>query len=158
MKTSLHLFAAIITAITVAACDSHPAAPVAPVSTTAQPAITTLAIKDNVIGSGTEALNDHQVSVHYTGWLYDANAPLQHGKQFDSSRDQTPQGGQPFTFFLGAHQVIPGWDQGVAGMKVGGKRTLIIPSELAYGERGAGRGLIPGNAVLIFDIELLAVK
>nr|WP_243405345.1 FKBP-type peptidyl-prolyl cis-trans isomerase [Solimicrobium silvestre] len=109
------------------------------------------------MGTGAEALKDHQVTVHYTGWLYDSNADQFHGKQFDSSRDGAA-GGQPFSFYLGAHQVIPGWDQGVAGMKVGGKRTLIIPSELAYGEQGAGRGVIPKNAPLVFEIELLAVK
>jgi peptidylprolyl isomerase len=89
--------------------------------------------------------------VHYTGWLYVNGA---RGKKFDSSVDR----GTPFTFALGAGQVIPGWDQGVAGMKVGGKRTLIIPPELGYGDNGAGGGLIPPGATLIFDVELLQVK
>jgi peptidylprolyl isomerase len=88
--------------------------------------------------------------VHYTGWLFDNGVK---GKKFDSSVDR----GQPFQFTLGAHQVIAGWDEGVAGMKVGGSRTLIIPPELGYGARGAG-GVIPPNATLIFDVELLDVK
>jgi len=90
--------------------------------------------------------------VHYTGWLYEAAAPENKGKQFDSSRD----GGRPFSFVLGGGQVIPGWDQGVAGMQAGGKRKLIIPPHLAYGERGAG-GVIPPNATLVFEVELLAI-
>ena len=88
--------------------------------------------------------------VHYTGWLYDAGET---GRKFDSSKDR----GDPFEFTLGAGMVIRGWDQGVAGMKVGGTRTLIIPSELGYGARGAG-GAIPPNATLLFDVELLGVK
>jgi FKBP-type peptidyl-prolyl cis-trans isomerase len=91
--------------------------------------------------------------VHYTGWLYDAKAADKHGKKFDSSKDH----GEPFSFKLGGGQVIRGWDQGVAGMKVGGTRTLVIPSELGYGQRGAG-GAIPPNATLLFDVELLEVK
>jgi len=90
------------------------------------------------------------VSVHYTGWLSENGSK---GKKFDSSVDR----GQPFQFTLGAHQVIAGWDEGVSGMKVGGKRTLIIPPELGYGARGAG-GVIPSNATLIFDVELLGVQ
>ena len=88
--------------------------------------------------------------MHYTGWLSKNGAK---GTKFDSSVDR----GQPFQFTLGAHQVIAGWDEGVAGMKVGGKRTLIIPPELGYGARGAG-GVIPPNATLIFDVELLGVQ
>ncbi|HBF12902.1 MAG TPA: peptidylprolyl isomerase [Deltaproteobacteria bacterium] len=101
-------------------------------------------------GTGTEALKGKTVSVHYTGWL-DANG--QKGTKFDSSVDR----GQPFQFFLGGGQVIAGWDEGVAGMKVGGKRTLIIPANLGYGARGAG-SVIPPNATLIFEVELLDVK
>ena len=93
----------------------------------------------------------NKVSVHYTGWLSDNGAK---GKKFDSSLDR----GQPFQFTLGQHQVIAGWDEGVAGMKVGGKRTLTIPPELGYGARGAGGGAIPPNATLIFDVELLQVQ
>ena len=104
---------------------------------------------DTKVGTGAEATRGHKVSVHYTGWLYKDG---QKGKQFDSSLDR----GQPFVFSLGAHQVIEGWDQGVSGMKEGGKRTLIIPPELGYGARGAG-GVIPANATLMFDVELLKV-
>jgi len=108
-----------------------------------------LRIVEQKAGTGAEAVKGKSVSVHYTGWL-DNNG--EKGKKFDSSVDR----GQPFTFHLGAGEVISGWDQGVAGMKVGGKRTLIIPPELGYGTRGAG-GVIPPNAKLIFDVELLNV-
>lgn len=107
---------------------------------------------DTKVGSGKEALAGNTVAVHYSGWLFDEKAANQHGKAFDSS-----VGRGPFEFPLGAGRVIKGWDQGVAGMKVGGKRTLIIPAELGYGARGAG-GVIPPNAKLIFDVELLDVK
>ena len=105
---------------------------------------------DTKTGDGTTATAGKKVSVHYTGWLWDNGAK---GKKFDSSLDR----GQPFQFTLGAHQVIAGWDEGVAGMKVGGTRTLTIPPELGYGARGAG-GAIPPNATLIFDVELLQVQ
>ena len=104
-------------------------------------------------GSGTEATPGHTVVVHYTGWLYDPSKPDSHGAKFDSSRDR----GSPFSFPLGGGRVIKGWDQGVAGMKVGGRRTLVIPPDQGYGARGAG-GVIPPNATLIFDVELLDVK
>jgi FKBP-type peptidyl-prolyl cis-trans isomerase FkpA len=100
---------------------------------------------DLVVGTGVEAEKGKTVSVHYTGWLTD-------GKKFDSSVDR----GQPFSFALGAGRVIKGWDEGVAGMKVGGKRKLMIPPQLGYGERGAG-GVIPPNAELIFEVQLLDV-
>jgi FKBP-type peptidyl-prolyl cis-trans isomerase FkpA len=115
--------------------------------------ITSLQITDNKVGTGAEAKSGRQVTVHYTGWLYDPKAADKHGKKFDSSKDH----GEPFSFKLGGGQVIRGWDQGVAGMKVGGRRTLVIPSELGYGQRGAG-GAIPPNATLLFDVELLEVK
>ena len=105
---------------------------------------------DTKTGDGAAAAAGNKVSVHYTGWLYNNGAK---GTKFDSSVDR----GQPFQFTLGAHQVIAGWDEGVAGMKVGGKRTLIIPPELGYGARGAG-GVIPPNATLMFDVELLGVQ
>jgi len=115
--------------------------------------ITSLQITDGKTGTGAEAASGKQVTVHYTGWLYDPKTADHHGKKFDSSRDH----GEPFSFKLGTGAVIRGWDQGVAGMKVGGTRTLIIPSELGYGARGAG-GAIPPNATLLFDVELLDVK
>ena len=108
-----------------------------------------LQMEDTVVGEGAEATRGKRVTVHYTGWLYKDG---QQGAKFDSSKDRN----DPFVFTLGAGMVIKGWDQGVQGMKVGGKRTLIIPSELGYGARGAG-GVIPPNATLKFDVELLAV-
>ena len=105
---------------------------------------------DQKVGTGDEAVKGKMVEVHYTGWLDDHGKP---GKKFDSSLDR----GKPFTFPLGAQRVIAGWDEGVAGMKVGGKRTLMIPAKLGYGARGAGAA-IPPNADLIFDVELLGVK
>jgi FKBP-type peptidyl-prolyl cis-trans isomerase FkpA len=104
-------------------------------------------------GDGAEAVAGKIVVVNYTGWLYDPAAPDGHGAKFDSSLDRKT----PFEFPLGARKVIKGWDDGVAGMKVGGKRTLVIPPQMAYGERGAG-GVIPPNATLLFDVELLEVK
>ncbi len=106
-----------------------------------------LQIEDMAVGKGAEAKAGKSVDVHYTGWLTD-------GKKFDSSKDR----GDPFTFRLGAGQVIQGWDQGVAGMKEGGKRKLTIPAEMGYGARGAGGGLIPPNATLVFEVELLKVR
>jgi len=108
---------------------------------------------DNKLGEGALATAGKEVSVHYTGWLYDEAAPDHRGSKFDSSRDR----GQPFDFPLGAGRVIKGWDQGVDGMKVGGQRTLVIPAVLGYGDRGAG-GVIPPNAALLFDVELLGVR
>jgi len=105
---------------------------------------------DTKTGDGATARSGNKVSVHYTGWLSDNGAK---GKKFDSSVDR----GQPFQFTLGAKQVIAGWDEGVAGMKVGGKRTLTIPPELGYGARGFA-GAIPPNAILIFDVELLQAQ
>lgn len=107
---------------------------------------------DTVIGKGAEAVKGRLVVVNYTGWLYDEKASRLRGRQFDSSA-----GRGPFSFPLGAGRVIKGWDDGVEGMRVGGKRTLIIPSRMAYGPNGAG-GVIPPNADLIFDVELLEVR
>jgi FKBP-type peptidyl-prolyl cis-trans isomerase FkpA len=112
-----------------------------------------LSMIDHKIGTGATAVAGKTVFVHYTGWLFDAAAPENKGRKFDSSRDR----GQPFSFPLGEGHVIQGWDQGVAGMQVGGQRTLIIPPELGYGARGAG-GVIPPNATLVFDVELLDVR
>jgi FKBP-type peptidyl-prolyl cis-trans isomerase len=110
-------------------------------------------IKDLKVGSGEVALAGAVVRVHYTGWLYDPKAPEGKGEKFDSSLDR----GDPFVFPLGAGRVIRGWDLGVAGMQPGGRRRLVIPADLAYGERGAG-GAIPPNATLTFDVELLNVR
>ena len=110
-----------------------------------------LLIDDTVPGTGAEAKAGQPVTVHYTGWLHDPAAPNGRGKKFDSSKDR----GEPFEFDLGAGRVIQGWDQGVQGMKVGGTRVLTIPPELGYGARGAG-GVIPPNATLVFEVELLA--
>ena len=104
-------------------------------------------------GAGKEAILGKTVSVHYTGWLFDKSTSDNKGKKFDSSRDRSGN----FTFPLGAGRVIKGWDQGVQGMKVGGQRTLIIPSSMGYGARGAGN-IIPPNATLIFDVELMGVQ
>ncbi len=105
------------------------------------------------LGTGPEAVKGQSVVVHYTGWLYAAAATDHKGAKFDSSRDRN----EPFTFPLGAGRVIRGWDEGVAGMKVGGQRTLVIPPALGYGSRGAG-GVIPPDATLVFDVELLDVR
>jgi FKBP-type peptidyl-prolyl cis-trans isomerase FkpA len=124
-------------------------------SATPGPVSDQLIITDVKIGKGKEALVGATVRMNYTGWLYRPLARKMHGKMFDSS--QVP-GREPLEFTLGAGKVIKGWDQGIAGMKVGGKRTLIIPSELAYGSRGAPGGDIPPNSSLIFDVELVEVK
>jgi FKBP-type peptidyl-prolyl cis-trans isomerase len=115
--------------------------------------VTELIKKDMTKGEGAEAKAGQLVSVHYTGWLYDAKGVENKGKKFDSSRDRDT----PFEFSLGAGEVIKGWDEGVQGMKVGGNRTLIIPPAMGYGKRGAG-GVIPPNATLVFDVELLGLK
>jgi FKBP-type peptidyl-prolyl cis-trans isomerase len=112
-----------------------------------------LQITDNSVGTGAEAVSGKTVVVHYTGWLYEPSAADKKGRKFDSSVDR----GKPFSFPLGAGKVIRGWDEGVAGMRVGGKRTLIIPPDKAYGSRGAG-GVIPPDATLLFDVELLEVR
>jgi FKBP-type peptidyl-prolyl cis-trans isomerase FkpA len=112
---------------------------------------TSLKKTDTVVGHGALAMPGSTVTVHYTGWLFTPTASFQHGAQFDSS-----VGGQPFTFRLGSGKVIKGLDQGLEGMKVGGKRTLIVPAQQGYGSRGAGP--IPPNANLIFDVELIEVK
>ena len=133
------LLAAILTTATTAVCAQTP-----PKGTK---------MIDHTIGTGDTATAGKTVTVHYTGWLFDPAAADNKGKKFDSSRDRA----EPFAFPLGAGRVIAGWDQGVAGMKVGGSRTLTIPPELGYGARGAG-AVIPPNATLVFDVELLGVK
>ncbi|MBA5606911.1 FKBP-type peptidyl-prolyl cis-trans isomerase [Duganella sp. FT3S] len=130
-------------------------APVVPGSASPGPLADQLIVTDTKVGHGKEALTGSTVRVHYTGWLYRPLARNFRGKKFDSSRDP---GREPLEFPLGAGRVIKGWDQGVQGMKVGGKRTLIIPAELAYGARGAPGGDIPPNSALLFDVELMDVK
>jgi FKBP-type peptidyl-prolyl cis-trans isomerase FkpA len=115
--------------------------------------ITKLQIIDHAVGNGQEAVSGKMVEVDYTGWLYDPKAPDKKGKKFDSSLDR----GQPIAFPLGSGRVIKGWDEGIKGMKEDGKRTLIIPPDMAYGNRGAG-GAIPPGATLLFDVELISVK
>lgn len=148
------LAAALCTAAALAAAADPPATPPAAAPQLPPAPEPTLLVTDVVKGVGDEALPGMVVIVHYTGWLYDAAARDHHGRQFDSSRDRR----QPFSFPLGAGRVIRGWEQGIPGMRVGGVRRLVIPPELAYGERGAGRGVIPPNATLLFEVELLAVE
>jgi FKBP-type peptidyl-prolyl cis-trans isomerase FkpA len=131
-------------ALTLAACDRAKAPPAA------MPAVAFQKI-DSVAGTGKEALSGSTAVVNYTGWLYEPAAPKLQGQQFDTSN-----GRGPFSFQLGAGQVIKGWDEGVQGMKVGGKRTLIVPAAMGYGDGGAGP--IPPGATLVFEVELLDVK
>ena len=135
------------------ACKGSDSSPSSATGETGLSSITTLQVTDVKVGTGADATNGKTVTVHYTGWLYNQAAADHHGTKFDSSRDRN----QPFPFLLGAGQVIKGWDQGVAGMKVGGQRTLTIPPSLGYGSTGAG-GVIPPNATLVFDVELLGVQ
>ena len=153
MTTLLHVtrrqaataLASLVTALVVAGKSSNANAQGKRVTTPSG-----LQIEDTKVGTGATPARGQTCVMHYTGWLYENGAK---GKKFDSSVDR----GDPFDFKIGMGQVIKGWDEGVATMKVGGKRTLIIPPELGYGARGAG-GVIPPNATLIFDVELLAVK
>jgi FKBP-type peptidyl-prolyl cis-trans isomerase FkpA len=119
----------------------------------AAPAVATLEVGELKVGSGAPIAAGQKAVVQYTGWLYETSAPDKKGKEFDSSRNS----GQPFSFVVGAGQVIKGWDQGVLGMKVGGRRRLTIPADLGYGDVGAG-GVIPPGAALVFDVELVAVE
>jgi len=129
-----------------AACTEKPAEP--PPSP-----VNSLEIVDLKAGEGASIAAGQQAVVQYTGWLYEASAPDKKGKEFDSSR----RSGEPFRFAVGAGQVIKGWDQGVVGMKIGGRRRLTIPADLAYGENGAG-GLIPPGATLVFEVELVRIE
>ena len=119
----------------------------------AAPAVAALEIVELQAGSGAPITAGQNAVVQYTGWLYETSAPDKKGKEFDSSRNS----GQPFSFVVGAGKVIKGWDQGVLGMKVGGRRRLTIPADLGYGDVGAG-GVIPPGAALVFDVELVAVQ
>jgi len=140
----------LLLALLLVGCQSASAPPAQPIPPPSASAIKTssgLSYEEPKVGTGAEATKGKQVAVHYTGWLQST------GAEFDSSRKR----GQPFEFKLGAGNVILGWDEGVAGMKVGGQRRLFIPPELGYGSRGAG-GVIPGNATLVFDVELMGVR
>ena len=137
-------------ALTMSACKRNEAPGAAPGAAPADAAPVAMQKIDTVQGTGKEAVAGATVVVNYTGWLYAPNADKQHGAQFDSS-----VGRQPFSFQLGGGQVIPGWDQGVQGMKVGGKRTVLIPYTMGYGS--AGTTGIPGGSGLVFDIELVSV-
>jgi FKBP-type peptidyl-prolyl cis-trans isomerase len=139
-------FAALACLLTVSCAGESP-------STQGQNAVSKLQMSDVTVGTGAIAASGTQVTVHYTGWLWEPGAADHHGRKFDSSRDRN----EPFDFRLGAGMVIRGWDEGVVGMKVGGRRTLVIPPDLGYGAQGAG-GVIPPNATLVFDIELLGVR
>ena len=165
-KLLANSFIVVLTALAIGACSKSekpaeetpaPAAEAAPASApAATPSTGTVAMPftktDLTPGNGAEIKSGQNALVHYTGWLYDAAAPENKGKQFDSS-----VGGEPFDFPLGGGRVIAGWDQGVVGMKVGGKRRLVIPPELAYGNSGAG-GVIPPGATLVFDVELVEIQ
>ena len=140
-------------AFTLNACNAETKTTTQEKPTMTQASVTELQKIDTLVGTGREAEPGFNVTVHYTGWLFDAKAEGQKGKKFDSSLDRK----EPFVFFLGGGQVIQGWDEGFAGMKIGGKRTLLIPSTMGYGARGAG-GVIPPNADLVFEVELLDVK
>jgi FKBP-type peptidyl-prolyl cis-trans isomerase len=161
IKSSIWTLLALTGAIALGACESNDTSQSAAAPGQAQQqsapnamsaagggggAVTELKIEELKPGNGTEATSGKQVSVHYTGWLTNVT-------KFDSSVDR----GTPFKFQLGAGQVIQGWDKGVAGMKIGGKRKLTIPPQMGYGERGAG-GVIPPNATLVFEVELLGVE
>jgi FKBP-type peptidyl-prolyl cis-trans isomerase len=149
---SLHLVLALAAAALPAAAQT-PGTPPSTSSSNLSATVTELKKIDVKQGTGAEATAGRPVVVHYTGWLYEPSAVDGKGRKFDSSRDR----GVPFGFFLGAGKVIKGWDEGVQGMKTGGQRTLIIPPALGYGARGAG-GVIPPDATLIFDVELIEVK
>ena len=165
-KLLANSFTIVLTALAIGACSRSekpgeempaPVAEAAPATASAATPSTgtetmPLTKTDLTPGTGAEIKSGQSALVHYTGWLYDAAAPENKGKQFDSS-----VGGEPFDFPLGGGRVIPGWDQGVVGMKVSGKRRLVIPPELAYGNAGAG-GVIPPGATLVFDVELVEIQ
>ena len=156
LKNILVLTASIMMSLILTACGSNAnnqaksVEVAAPKTMAAAPSFQKL---DTTVGDGAIAEAGQTVSVHYTGWLYEPEAEDNRGTKFDSSVDR----GQPFKFPLGGGRVIKGWDEGVAGMQVGGKRTLIIPADMGYGARGAGNK-IPPNATLLFDVELLGIE
>ena len=147
MKSFLQIIASLVCLAALTACGGGSG------STPSANQPTSLSVVDTVAGTGAAAVAGKSITVTYTGWVYDANAAMFHGGQFDTSVGRSPPS---FTLVLGAGSVIAGWDQGVLGMKVGGKRTLIIPAGLAYGS--SANGAIPANSGLVFDIALLSVN
>ena len=145
------IFIGLLGILLIAACQQQGETGMA--ENTSDAAMTGLQITDVTNGEGATAEAGQTVIVHYTGWLYDPSQPDNKGEKFDSSVDR----GQPFSCPLGAGQVIRGWDEGFAGMQIGGKRILVIPPEMGYGERGAG-GVIPPNATLMFEVDLLEIQ
>jgi FKBP-type peptidyl-prolyl cis-trans isomerase FkpA len=145
------LFAVIAATVSCGALAQDQPAPA--VAAAAVP-VAELKIIDRKVGTGREVESGRAAMVQYTGWLYDPKAPDNKGKQFDTSANR----GMPFGFIVGVGKVIKGWDQGILGMKVGGTRTLIIPPQMAYGNKDVANGLIPPNSTLLFDIELVEVK
>jgi FKBP-type peptidyl-prolyl cis-trans isomerase FkpA len=140
------LFSCLLTLLTCACSSSAPPPP-------GKSPITQLVSVDEKVGTGAEAMFGNEVLVHYSGWIYDENRSQKRGREFDSSRDRN----DPLAFTVGAGEVIKGWDEGVIGMKVGGRRVLTVPPDMAYAKDGLGE-LIPPDATLIFDIELIEVK
>ena len=151
LKRVTRIFIGLLGILLIAACQQQGETGMA--ENTSDAAMTGLQITDVTNGEGATAEAGQTVIVHYTGWLYDPSQPDNKGEKFDSSVDR----GQPFSFPLGAGQVIRGWDEGFAGMQIGGKRILVIPPEMGYGERGAG-GVIPPNATLMFEVDLLEIQ
>jgi len=147
MRLNILLIFLVCVSVVSAACGSSSTTP-----SSNDSGVTSLQITDITAGTGTQATNGRSLTVNYTGWVYSASAPDHHGTQFDSSRDP---GRQPYVFILGIGTVIAGWDQGLVGMRVGGRRTLVIPPSLGYGNRA--NGAIPANSTLVFDVELLGV-
>jgi len=145
------VFVSLLSVVLITACQPSGENPVSENTDSAE--ITELQITDVVDGDGATAEAGQTVVVHYTGWLYDPSQPDNRGAKFDSSVDRD----QPFSFPLGAGRVIRGWDEGFAGMQIGGKRILVIPPDMGYGERGAG-GAIPPNATLMFEVDLLEIR
>ena len=151
MNTGTRFALAVCIAMTLSACK--PSSPPPATTSASAPAIDKLMIEDVAVGAGEPIASGQTAVVHYTGWLYEPSAPDHKGTKFDSSREK----GRPFRVKVGAGNVIKGWDEGVVGMTVGGRRELIVPAQLGYGDAGAG-GVIPPGATLLFDVELLAIE
>lgn len=153
VKAALASIASLSIVLSACSREAPPSETAAGAGAAATPVVTELVKVDAAVGTGAPIASGQRAIVHYTGWLYSADAPDNKGKQFDSSRDR----GQPFDFVVGDGTVIKGWDEGVVGMQVGGRRRLVIPAALGYGPEGA-RDVIPPNATLLFEIELLAIE